>query len=334
MEFDEFERYLADLGQRPVVVGYNGTAHAREALVWAAGEAARRDVPLLVVYAANYPGMAVGPGPGLLDLSPRALDAAEEVTAQGVAEAMAVRPGLRVVGATEVTSPTQTLVLASASAGLVVIGTRGHGRVVGTLLGSVAFTVAARARCPVVVVRTGADRPAESSEVVVGTDGSPGADCAVRFAADHADATGRTLRIVTSTGEEAPGGVGKDRLHAAAQEIAEAAGLLVSRTHPGLPVTTSVEHGPADRAIVDASATAGLVVVGTRGRGAFRGLLLGSVSHAVIHGARCPVAVVDAAPADDDAPPRDAAGHRPAVLDVVDVWGHGSFPASDPPANW
>jgi hypothetical protein len=57
-------------------------------------------------------------------------------------------------------------------------------------------------------------------------------------------------------------------------------------------------------------------------------MLLGSVSHAVIHGASCPVAVIGA-----DQPAEDADA-EPAVLDVVDIWGHGSFPASDPPANW
>ncbi len=63
--------------------------------------------------------------------------------------------------------------------------------------------------------------------------------------------------------------------------------------HPGLATYTRVEDRPAEVTLVGASADAGPVVVGTRGRGAFRGLVLGSVSHAVIHGAECPVAVVD-----------------------------------------
>lgn len=323
------ERYFAHTGRLPVAVGYNGRPHAREALVWAAAEASRRDVPLVVVYAANYPGMTLGPGPGLLDPSPGALDAAREVTAEGVTEALTLHPELHVAGATKVTSPTQTLLDVAAGAGLLVIGTRGHGRVLGPLLGSVAFAVAARAACPVVVVKS-VPRPADPVRgVAVGTDGSSGADAAVRFAAEHATATSSPLRIITCTGEQAPVGISEDQLHDAAQRIANAARRVVHETHPQLSVVTVVEHGSAERALVNASAATELVVVGTRGRGAFHGMLLGSVSHAVIHGARCPVAVIGA-----DRVSRDADVVGSTGPDIVDVWGYGSFPASDPPANW
>jgi len=143
-----------------VVVGYDGKAHGRAALAWAAHEAARRDVPLVVVYAANYPGMTGPPGPGLWHRDPGALEAAEEVTASGVAEARAAVPGLDVVGATEVTSPVQALVEASRDAALVVVGSRGSRRLVGTLRRSVGFDVGSQAHAPVVVVRTAASPPA------------------------------------------------------------------------------------------------------------------------------------------------------------------------------
>jgi hypothetical protein len=92
-----------------VVVGYNGKDHGRAALAWAAAEAGRRDAPLVVLYAANYPGMTGEPGPGLHHRDPAALQAAEAVTARGVAEAVAVDPTLTVLGATEVTSPARAL---------------------------------------------------------------------------------------------------------------------------------------------------------------------------------------------------------------------------------
>jgi nucleotide-binding universal stress UspA family protein len=277
-----------------VVVGYNGKKHSRAALAFGAAEAVRRDAPLLVLYAANYPGMTVEPGPGLLHRDPGALEAAEEVTARGVAEALNRHAGLWVVGATEVTSPSQALTDASSDAAVVVLGSRGFGRVVGALLGSVAFAVAARATCPVIIVKDDAlDRPAGPElPVVVGTDGSPDAAKALRFAGRCAAAASARLEVVTCTGGHQVEDVDEIELRASADRIATAAADRLGIVYPELTVTTRVEDSPAERTLVDASRDAGLVVVGTRGRGAFEGMLLGSVSHAVIHGAECAVAVV------------------------------------------
>jgi nucleotide-binding universal stress UspA family protein len=278
------------LGVRPVVVGYNGKEHSRRALLWAAAEAARRVAPLLVVHAANYPGMALGPGPGPLDHEPGALDADQELTVRGVAEALEAFPDLRVAGATEVSAPADALTEASREAALVVVGTRGYGRVVSTLLGSVGFAVAARARCPVVVVKgEPADRPVgPEHRVVVGTDGSSPAEAAVLFAADRAAAASAALQIVTCAEE----GADAPEAHALAESIARSAAARLRAGRPQLAVSIHVENGPAGRVLVEASADAGLVVVGTRGLGVFSGMLLGSVSQGVISGARCPVAVV------------------------------------------
>ena len=152
-----------------VVVGFNGRAHSRAAVTWAAHEAARRGRPLVVVHAANYPGMTGPPGPGLHHRDPGALEAAEEVTARGVEAALAARPDLTVFGATEVTTAVRALTEASRAAVLVVVGTRGHGRLARTLLGSVSSSVAARAVAPVVVVTaTDTDRASESQPAWVG----------------------------------------------------------------------------------------------------------------------------------------------------------------------
>ena len=277
-----------------VVVGYNGKEHSRVALAWGAEEAVHRGAPLVVLYAANYPGMTVEPGPGLLRREPGALEAAEEVTRRGVSEALGSHPGLVVAGATEVTSPSRALTEASHAAAMVVLGSRGFGRAVGALLGSVAFAVAGRAACPVVVVKDEAVRSPVGPQhpVVVGTDGSPEGASAVRFAAVRASAGSASLQIVTCTGGHQVEDVDEQALRASAVRSAEAAAAQVRDSHPGLAVTTRVEDCPAEVTLVEASERAGLVVVGTRGRGAFEGLVLGSVSHAVIHGASCAVAVV------------------------------------------
>ncbi len=169
-----------------VVAGYNGKAHSRLAVRWAAHEASRRDVPMVVLYAANYPGMTGAPGSGLHHRDPGALEAAEEVTARGVAEAVATCPDLEVFGATEVTSAVRALTEASRDAALIVVGSRGHGRIARLLLGSVASRVAARATSPVVVVtEEGAHgAPGPEHPVTVGPDGSAETDAAVRRAAD------------------------------------------------------------------------------------------------------------------------------------------------------
>jgi nucleotide-binding universal stress UspA family protein len=210
----ETDQSLGSLkGGRPVVVGYDGKDHSQDALLWAAAEAARLDAPLLVVHAANYPGMK--PGPGVPEPEPGALDADDEITAQGVAGARQMYPALRVAGATEVTTPIEALTEASIGAELLVIGTRGFGRVAGALLGSVAFTVPARAACPVIVV-TGeaANRlTGPQQRIVVGTDGSPQSAAAVAFAAARAAATGPGWRS-SPAGESSCSPTPKRRTHA------------------------------------------------------------------------------------------------------------------------
>ena len=135
-----------------VVVGYNGKEHSRAAVRWAAHEAARREAPLVVLYAADYPGMTGPPGVGLYYRDPGALEAAEELTASGVAEAMAAAPGLDVAGATEVTSAGWALTEASRDASLVVVGSRNRRGVLGALRRSVGSEVARGSHAPVVVV--------------------------------------------------------------------------------------------------------------------------------------------------------------------------------------
>ncbi|HEX2706288.1 MAG TPA: universal stress protein, partial [Candidatus Lustribacter sp.] len=78
----------------------------------------------------------------------------------------------------------------------------------------------------------------------------------------------------------------------ACREAVDEARALVRAEHPELSVTTLISEGDPAQTLAEAGREAGLVVVGSRGRGGFSGLLLGSVSHRVIHTATCPVAVV------------------------------------------
>jgi nucleotide-binding universal stress UspA family protein len=282
------------MSQLPVVVGYNGKKHATEALEWAAAEAIRRGTRLVVLFAANYPGMTLPPGPGLLELDPGALDAAREVTATGVADVTAAHPDLLVMEMTVVTSPTQALVEESAEASLLVVGSRGRGSVLATLLGSVSFAVASNARCPVVVVKEGSADTVVGPEkrVIAGTDGSEPAASAVAFAGDLAASRSASIEVICCTGEVSVPVFSQEELRRSAADILQRARASLEETHPRLTVITRVEDGVPELALVDASTDAGLVVVGTNGRGQPRRMITGSTAFAVIYGAHCPVAVV------------------------------------------
>jgi nucleotide-binding universal stress UspA family protein len=192
--------------------------------------------------------------------------------------------------------PSKALIDASTAAWLVVVGARGHGLLSGMLLGSVSQHLARHAAGPVVVVR----RPHDPQRrVVVGVDGSEGSSAALDFAAVHAVRTGSALVVVHawhSLANSAVVGPPFEHRYAEEEQVAErvvaesVAGL--SETYPDLEVDTETIPVPPGRCLADASQTASLVVVGSRGRGAFAGMLLGSVSQHVLHQAQCPVAVV------------------------------------------
>lgn len=292
-----------------VVVGFDGSAPSTAALDWAAAEAARRGLPLKVVLAVEL-GTAL---PMPMDSgAPWAMakieGAAREVLADAADRARKTDPGLEVESSLVIDTAAAALVDASRSASLIVVGNRGHGDLVGTLLGSVAFGVTAHAQCPVAVVRGGSMRvPGPDAPVVVGVDGSSPSNAAIDEASELADRAGASLKVVAAYQVAITGWVGvtpwldvypEDELADAAEGTAKAvldgARERIRRNHPSLDVEfTAVRARPAD-ALAERSKTAGVVVVGSRGRGGFRSLILGSVSRGLVHNAESPVLVVHA----------------------------------------
>lgn len=138
------------------------------------------------------------------------------------------------------------------------------------------------------------DRP--SGHVIVAVDGSPAADNAVDWAADEAALRGTGLEILHAwewkpyEGHEWYG----ERILAVSDDILDAAVARARRRRPDLPITATVEHGIAEEVVARAGDRAGLLVMGSRGRGGFTGLLLGSVSRSVAAEGRCPLLVVRA----------------------------------------
>lgn len=279
-----------------IVVGVDGSAHADLALDWAAEEAHRQSLPLHIVHAFTfgYPVTVEG------SLQLGNLEAvAEKICGTAVDRAQGLYADLVVTSATPPESAVPALLDASEQATTLVVGARGLSHTKGLLMGSVSAQTAAHASCPVVVVRAPGN-PSGHGGVVVGVDGSPSATRATEFAFAQAASRGIGVTAVHGWVPGFVGGASSDAMWAmdwratGAEEDAMVAESLAAgrERHPDVDVKVlSVRGKPAD-VIVDASADARLVVVGSRGRGELRGLLLGSVSQAVMHRSHCPVALV------------------------------------------
>jgi nucleotide-binding universal stress UspA family protein len=279
---------LRDTG--PVVVGVDGSAPALRAVRWAAREAERLGAELRVVHAG-------GPESGFEWVDDRAaLAAAERATAAEAARiAGEEAPSLPVEQVVRSGSPVPLLVEESRGARLLVTGTRGLGGVAGLLVGSVAVGLTARAQCPVVVVREEAATP--EGPVLVGVDGSPLSTAALAFAFRAAAARKVPVVAVHAWSDLAfdPSTAAMIDWEAVRREETDLLGEQLAgpvQAHPDVEVRRVVRMDRPARVLVDESAGAQLVVVGSHGRGGLRGLVLGSVGHALLHGAHCPVAVV------------------------------------------
>ncbi|MET8306961.1 MULTISPECIES: universal stress protein [unclassified Micromonospora] len=277
-----------------ILVGYDGSTDASVALDWALDEAGRSGQPVRLAYVFEWLTVAswVGPGvaPGIWpdDAARRQV---EELVRDAAAKAAAAHPGLTVTGEVFDGPPALVLQERSAKAGLLVLGSRGHGGFGGLLAGSTAVAVAAHAHCPVVVVRDGAgSAPADATAgpVAVGVDGSEPSLVALGFAAERAAQRRVPLRVLRAWTPGPGGAAGVPDERAAVEENVEP----WRRTFPELTVTVDLVPGSPAAMLIEASRDARLVVVGSRGRGGLAGMLLGSVSQQLIQHTHCPVAVV------------------------------------------
>jgi len=298
------------LSPKPVVVGYDGSPTASAAVDWAAAAAAQRHTSLQVLTAVDYSTVPVWPGASTEYLRDVAMDQARAMADEGVSRAVSASAGVQAVSFPAAGGAAGAMVEASRRAGLLVLGRAEHGAFTSALLGARSLTVIAHACCPVVLVPTGPVLPpGPGRPVVVGVDGSPAATAALGFAADFADSWGAPLSVLSvwqvpssETWARAYWDAAQQDsgLHSAKRErteqVVREAVSLVHADHPDLEVTGEAAEGRAGQTLAAASADAGVVVVGSRGHGGFTGMLLGSVSHAVLHAARGPVAVIQPRP--------------------------------------
>ncbi|MGV9251984.1 universal stress protein [Streptomyces sp. NPDC003697] len=282
----------------PIVVGVDGSEPSLRAVDWAADEADLRGVPLRIVHASlweRYEGAALSRDLG----KPSKQVRAEDIVEAAVRRARLRRPGLPVSEAALPEEPGYALVREGRTASALVVGKRGRSGIADALLGSVSLFVAARADCPVIVLRGGDDNQAARGvhgRIVVGVGDVP-ATAALDFALQEAQRRGVLLEAVRAwrcpahetidhpliAGE--PERVYEER---AAEELEAAL-----RDAPAdVRVRRSTVEGPARRVLLGASHGADLLVVGARRRPGHVGLQLGRVAHTVLHHAACPVAVV------------------------------------------
>ncbi|WP_430501236.1 universal stress protein [Micromonospora trifolii] len=283
---------------RPVVVGVDGSPSSLVAADHAARAALLRSRPLLLAHGYLHPsGYGVPLNPYDLGV-PAPSEEAQQMLERTAAELTGRWPGLAVEVRQVLGGPGATMIEESRRAELVVVGSRGLGGFAGLLLGSVGAQVAAHAHCPVLVVRPDEQPMPVDGPVLVGVDGSESSRLAVGLGADEAARRDVPLVLVHVGPPDGARTVPEEIEESQAAYQAEAVRLLadasavVRAEHPDLVVREHpVRAAGAAQGLIEASGTASLLVVGTRGRAGFAGLLLGSVSQAAIQHAHCPVLV-------------------------------------------
>lgn len=269
---------------RPILVGVDRSEAAAAALRWAAREAELRGAPLWLLHAFPWPLLSV-------PVDPRETGAwaeGERLLEESRERATAVAPRTEITTELSDEQPSAALIKRSADTGLVVVGTRGHGGFAGLIIGSTALQVAGHATVPVAVV---GDRPGDTSgDVVIGVGDKP--PSALRAAAfEEAALYGARLRAVhafrsTETDLEA------DWERSAEEDRITAMLDIWRKEHPGVEVAIDVVEARARHALITASESARLLVLGKREHPGFTTSGLGSVTHSVVHNAQCPVLII------------------------------------------
>lgn len=284
-----------------VVVGLDGSDPGRAAVEYAVELAGRRHLPLRLVHAfeavQTTPRPTIGWAPNievvLRNSAQRLIDETVEVLG-------AVYPDVEVTAVVQTGLPAEVLLEESQRAHTIVLGSRGAGGFADLVIGSTTLHVAAHAACPVIAVPWPAELDAPRHGVVVGVDGSELSAAAIGYAFDVASEVGEKLTAIHAWQDPTRTGVGMMMPIAYdPAEVVEEERLALAESmagwqekFPGVEVERKVVLGHPVPALVSRAANARMLVVGCRGRGALRSLVLGSVSHGVLHHATGPVAVV------------------------------------------
>ncbi|MQA07242.1 MAG: universal stress protein [Pseudonocardiaceae bacterium] len=290
------------VGGDAIVVGTDGSDPSLRAVRWAATEAVLRSAPLLVLHAIGVPdflsSLPESPENHLLESLEKN---AAELLRLAAETAEQAAPGVRVSTKSTMDASVPALIDMSGSARMIVLGKSGRGGFRGLLVGSTTATLTGYARCPVVAIRgRGSGGLLMSDPIVVGVDGSPLSDMAIALAFEEAALRGAPLVAVHAWSDADTAAVfSASRMHFDWEPLEDAEKRVLAENlagwqqkYPDVPVRRVLVRDKPRNHLLTRSAEAGLIVVGSRGRGGFGGLMmLGSTGYALIHHARCPVMV-------------------------------------------
>jgi nucleotide-binding universal stress UspA family protein len=283
-----------------VAVGVDGSQSSGQALRWAVSEARLRGARVAVVTAWTFPSLVM-PSSIPHNLGTMLREQAR-ATLEGMLAALGEETqGLEIERLVVEGDPAVRLIELSTTADLLVVGSRGLGGFRELLLGSVSHHCATHARCPVVVIRREDPRARAEMQgpIVAGIDGSPSSLEALVWAAREARLRGAALHVVSAwsipwnlySNVGLPDGLAENLRQAAEETLTKAIeGLGPERDD--LDIRAVVEEAEAAHILIRTGRGAQLLVVGCRGFGGFRELLLGSVSQQCAHHAECPVVIV------------------------------------------
>ena len=288
---------------KSIVVGVDGSEGSFEALLWATHHAHRTGLPLKVVTVTEIPAVytAAGvpnlpPGSTFDDLVQQGVD----INLRATDDANAFDLGIEVSGSALVGTPVVNLIEATPSGDMLVVSATSQHSRMADMLGSVATGVMHRAHGPIVIVHGPVRHPVSLKRIVVGIDGCDESRLALGWACDLATHIGASIEVVHGweypyRTKDAVFGSPKADMQRDATALAEQVLAELSPEHRAVVTATHVLEGEPFDVLIGASKDADLVVVGSRGRGGVRSLLMGSVSRKVAQHAETNVVVIPSA---------------------------------------
>lgn len=282
-----------------ILTGVDGSAESRAAVAWAAGEATLRNEPVTLMHVVQpVIGWPVVAGVGTIARWQD--DTAHNIIAQARHDLTAAMDHSRPLEVrTEVlcSNAVQALVDASKDAQMLVVGSHGTGVLERLLLGSVSRAVVHHAHCPVAVVHTdGADSPVDvKAPILLGVDGSPASEAATAWAFDEASRRGLPIVALHAWSDVAVFPILGMDWRTYRDQGEELLGERLAgwqEQYPQVQVQRKLLCDKPAHWLLEESQHAQMVVLGSRGRGGFGGMLLGSVSSALAQSAKVPVIVV------------------------------------------